>query len=69
VVPTRKDRQWEIELAPLTRMQAWKVDEIQPGTQVALVGFALRGVKSAPVLRVEYLFVDGKTYALRSGPA
>lgn len=26
-LPTRRDKQWEIELAPLTRLQAWKVAE------------------------------------------
>jgi hypothetical protein len=69
VLPTRKDRMWEIELAPLTRMQAWQVQEIKPGTAVSVVGFTLREEKGEAVLRAEYLFVDGKAYALRSGPA
>jgi len=68
-LPTRRDRSWEIELAPLTRMDAWKVPEIKPGTQVAVVGFGLKDEKAAPVLRAEYLFVDGKAYGLRSSPA
>ena len=68
-VPTRKDRRWEIELAPLTRMQAWNVAEIKPGAQVSLIGFTFAGEKGQPVLRVEYLFVDGKAYGLRSSPA
>lgn len=69
VLPTRKDRMWQIELAPLTRMQAWQVQEIKPGTVVSVVGFTLREEKGEAVLRAEYLFVDGKAYALRSGPA
>ena len=69
VLPTRQDRRWEIELAPLTRLQAWKVAEIQAGTQVSLLGFTFAGEKGAAVLRVEYLFVDGKVYGLRSSPA
>jgi len=69
ILPTRKDRMWEIELAPLTRMQAWQVQEIKPGTAVSVVGFTLREEKGEAVLRAEYLFVDGKAYALRSGPA
>lgn len=69
VLPTRKDRVWQIELAPLTRMQAWQVKEIKPGTVVSMVGFTLREEKGEAVLRAEYLFVDGKAYALRSGPA
>lgn len=69
VLPTRKDRHWEVELAPLTRMQAWQVQEIKPGTAVSVVGFTLREEKGDAVLRAEYLFVDGKAYGLRSSPA
>jgi Family of unknown function (DUF6152) len=69
VVPTRKDRKWELELAPLTRMSAWNVAEIKAGTQVAAVGFTFKDEKGDAVMRVEYLFVAGKTYALRSSPA
>ena len=68
-LPTRKDRRWEVELAPLTRMQAWQVPQIQPGGFVSVVGFALREDKGGAVLRAEYLFLDGKTYGLRSSPA
>lgn len=69
VVPTRQDKRWEIELAPLSRMQAWSVSEIKPGTSIAVVGFTLTGEKGDAVLRAEYLFVSGSTYALRSAPA
>lgn len=69
VVPTRKDRKWEVELAPLTRMEAWKVAEIKPGATISLVGFTFKEEKGQPVVRVEYLFADGKAYGLRSGPA
>ena len=68
-LPTRKDRRWEIELAPLTRMQAWQVPEIKAGQPLELVGFAFVGEKGDAVLRVEYLFLDGKTYGMRSSPA
>lgn len=69
VVPTRKDKRWEIELAPLTRMQAWNVTEVKAGAQIALLGFTFTGEKGEAVLRVEYLFADGKVYGLRSSPA
>ena len=69
VLPTRKDARWEIELAPLTRLQAWKVAELKPGASVSLVGFTFTGEKGGAVLRAEYLFVDGKVYGLRSSPA
>jgi Family of unknown function (DUF6152) len=69
VVPKRADRKWELELAPLTRLEAWKVAEIKPGAQVAAVGFTFKDEKGEAIVRVEYLFVAGKTYALRSSPA
>ncbi|WP_372826630.1 DUF6152 family protein [Polaromonas sp.] len=69
VVPNRKDRRWEIELAPLTRLQAWGVPEIEAGDVVALLGFTFTGEKGDAVLRVEYLFAGGKAYGLRSSPA
>lgn len=69
VVPTRKDKRWEIELAPLTRMQAWNVPEIKAGDQIALMGFTFTGEKGEAILRVEYLFANGKVYGLRSSPA
>jgi len=68
-LPTRRDRVWELELAPLTRMQAWKIEEIRPGTPLAVLGFTFTGEKGDAILRVEYLFVAGKTYGLRSSPA
>ena len=69
VVPNRKDVRWELGLAPLTRMEAWKIAEIKPGTQVSVVGFTMKEEKGDAVVRVEYLYVDGKAYALRSSPA
>jgi hypothetical protein len=68
-LPRRKDRRWEIELAPLTRMEAWKVAEIKAGEPVGVLGYTFKDEQGAAVLRVEYLFVAGKVYALRSGPA
>ena len=68
-LPKRSDRRWELELAPLTRMEAWKIAEIKPGTLVSALGFGTKEEKGEAVLRVEYLFVDGKVYGLRSSPA
>lgn len=68
-LPTRKDRRWEIELAPLSRMAAWQVPQIQAGDSLAMVGFTTNGEQGAAVLRVEYLYYMGKAYALRSSPA
>lgn len=68
-LPKRRDKRWEIELAPLTRMQAWGVEEIKPGTEVAVLGFTFAGEQGQPVLRAEYLFLGDKVYGLRSSPA
>ncbi len=68
-LPTRKDKLWRIELAPLTRMNAWKVAEIRNGDRVAVLGFTFAGEAGDPILRVEYLFVGANTYGLRSSPA
>jgi Family of unknown function (DUF6152) len=67
-LPTRRDAVWEIEFAPLTRMEAWKVPEIKVGDSVAVLGFTLVGEKGEAVLRAEYLFAGGKTYGMRSEP-
>ncbi len=69
VLPTRKDRSWEVELAPLTRMEAWKVAPIAVGAQISLVGFTFVQEKGDAIVRVEYLFVGDKAYGLRSSPA
>jgi Family of unknown function (DUF6152) len=68
-LPTRKDALWELELAPLTRMEAWKVAEIKAGQALAAIGYTFPGEKGEAVMRVEYMFVDGKVYGLRSSPA
>jgi hypothetical protein len=68
-LPTRRDKRWHIELAPLSRMEAWKVAEIKNGDALQLLGFTFAGEKGEPILRVEYLWVGGKAYGLRSSPA
>ena len=69
VTPKRSDKAWEIELAPLTRVEAWKVPEIKPGTTVALLGYTFKDEKGDAILRAEYLWLNRMTYALRSNPA
>jgi Family of unknown function (DUF6152) len=68
-LPKRKDATWEIELAPLFRMEAWKVPEIKTGQSLAVLGFTFKDEKGSATLRAEYLWLEGKTYALRSSPA
>ena len=68
-LPTRKDRRWEIELAPLFRVQAWQLPEIKVGDSVGLLGFTFAGEQGKAVLRAEYVFVGGRAYGMRSSPA
>lgn len=68
-LPKRRDKRWSIELAPLFRLGQWQVPEIPTGAPIALVGFTFKNEQGDPVLRAEYLFMDGKTFGLRSGPA
>jgi hypothetical protein len=69
VLPKRNDKIWEIELAPLSRMEAWKVPEIKNGQAMAVLGFTFKDEKGSAILRAEFLWFDGKTYGLRSAPA
>lgn len=69
VLPTRNDKRWQIELAPLFRINQWQMPEIKSGTALSLVGFTFAGERGEPILRAEYVFVGGKAYGLRSGPA
>lgn len=67
-LPSRGDRRWRIELAPLSRLQAWAVPTVRDGDRLALLGFTFAGEKGDAVLRAEYLFLGGKVYGLRSSP-
>lgn len=68
-LPKRRDKVWTVELAPLTRLQAWAVPEIKVGAQVGVLGFSFTDEKGEAVLRAEYLWLDGKAYGLRSSPS
>jgi hypothetical protein len=68
-LPTRRDLRWHLELAPLTRMAAWGVPPIPPGAALAALGYSFAAEQGQAVLRVEYLWLDGKAYGLRSAPA
>lgn len=68
-LPTRRDRRWAVELAPLTRMQAWGVEPLKPGDELAVLGFTFTGEQGEAVLRAEFLFIGDRTYGLRSSPA
>jgi hypothetical protein len=67
--PTRSDTRWEIELAPIFRMNQWSVAPVQEGQQIAVLGFTFAGEKGSALLRAEFLFVGDRIYGLRSSPA
>jgi hypothetical protein len=66
-VPPQSAGDWEIELAPLSRMTAWGVAELKPGDRVEVIGYTLASGDKR-VFRVEYLFAQGKVFGLRSSP-
>ena len=69
VLPLRPDRRWEIELAPISRMNQWQVPRIEEGQPLEVLGFTFAGEAGAALLRVEYLFLGDRAYGLRSSPA
>ncbi|WP_300654214.1 DUF6152 family protein [Hydrogenophaga sp.] len=69
VVPTRRDRRWDVELAPLFRLGQWQMPEIRNGDDLSLIGFTFKDEVGEPIVRAEYVFFGGKAYGLRSSPA
>jgi len=69
VLPKRRDPRWEIELAPIFRINQWQIPQIQPGQRVEVVGFTFSGEQGSALLRAEYLLLDDRMYGLRSSPA
>ena len=69
VLPIHRDTQWEIELSPLTRLQAWNTPEIKAGELLEMVGYTFAGEKGDPILRVEFLIRGNTVTPLRSSPA
>ena len=66
--PMRKDKVWAIELAPMTRMDAWKVAPVKVGEKISVVGYTFKDEKGEAILRVEFLIGNGKVTPLRSSP-
>lgn len=67
-VPANAAGVWEIEFAPLSRMQAWGLSQpLKVGDRIEVIGYGLAD-NNKRLLRVEYLFVNGKAYAFRSSP-
>ena len=68
-VPTNAAGVWEVEFAPLSRMQAWGLSQpLKVGDRIEVIGYGLADDRNKRLLRAEYLFVNGKAYAFRSSP-
>jgi Family of unknown function (DUF6152) len=68
--PPKKTRaSWEIELAPLSRVEQWKLKEIKVGEPVTLIGYSFKDEAGEAVLRAEFVIRDCVVTPLRSGPA
>jgi hypothetical protein len=67
-LPEALDAEWEIELAPLTRMAAWQVPTLAEGQTVEIVGYTFPDQRGARVMRAEYLIVGERIFGLRSLP-
>ena len=68
-VPANASGVWEVEFAPLSRMQAWGLSQpLKVGDRVEVIGYGLADDAGKRLMRAEYLFVNGKAYAFRSSP-
>lgn len=69
-VPPSAAGEWQIEFAPMTRMQAWGMGASpKVGDRIEMIGYAGPTAGGLRVLRVEYLFLGGRTAGLRSSPS
>ncbi len=68
-LPESAGGDWSIEFAPLARMNAWGVREPKVGERIEVIGYTAPKIGNGRLLRVEYLFADGKVAGLRSSPA
>ena len=67
-VPANAAGVWEVEFAPLSRMQAWGLSQpLKVGDRIEVIGYGLADDRSKRLL-AEYLFINGKAYAFRSSP-
>lgn len=67
--PAAAGGSYELEFAPLSRMQAWGLAEpLKPGDKIEAVGYTSPSLQGGKLMRVEYLFINGKAYGLRSSP-
>lgn len=69
-VPAPAGGEWELELAPMFRMQAWGMgDPPKIGDRVEAIGYTAPNLSGGRLMRVEYLIHNGRVAGLRSSPA
>jgi len=69
-VPPAPSGEWQIEFAPLTRMQAWGMGTApKVGDRIEVIGYTGPEVAGGRLMRVEYVFHEGRVAGLRSSPA
>jgi len=67
-VPANAAGTWEVEFAPLSRMQAWGLTQpLKVGDRIEVIGYGLAD-ENKRLLRAEYLFINGKAFAFRASP-
>ena len=69
-LPPAPAGEWQVEFAPMTRMQAWGMGASpKVGDRLEVIGYAGPTAGGLRILRAEYLFFGGRTAALRSSPS
>jgi Family of unknown function (DUF6152) len=69
-VPPAPAGEWQVEFAPLTRMQAWGMGTApKVGDRIEVIGYTGPEVAGGRLMRVEYVFHEGRVAGLRSSPA
>lgn len=59
---------WELELSPMTRIEAWKVPQPKLGDTLSAVAYTFKDEKGTATARVEYLIIGERMFGLRSMP-
>lgn len=69
-LPPAPSGEWQLEFAPLFRMQAWGMGEApKVGDTIEVIGYTAPTIARGRLMRVEYVFHGGRAAALRSSPA
>jgi Family of unknown function (DUF6152) len=59
---------WNLELSPMTRIEAWKIAQPKVGDTVEAIAYTYKDEKGDAVARVEYWIIGEMVYGIRSMP-